>query len=268
MLCRQPEPPAGFHLLLKRCFCKQRVASGQGRQRLLQGWPFTWIGTCGTVQQALQRLLFPLAPHSTRYFRAPRRREALLSASHQRHPFFQLRVHSQPRCVSDGIDQAAHVVIPAAFAECHHIPIAKQRPQALRQLSSGDLSQLGVLHQQGDHCEQLLIAAGQGRLQLMAHHVVGILQAGQVGGVSPATADDGHAGLAGRQGLLNLLPPLARADAGHISKQPFPAKTDPQPIPYPPAGSSGIITAVADEDAAALSCKTRAHDSWQPLFAY
>jgi len=123
---RRPSPaanccPASLSLRLASTTCShvasssKCVASGQGRQRHLQGWPFIWNGTCGTVQQALQRLLLTLAPHSTSCFRAPRRLKALLSASAQGHPFLQLRVHSQPRCVSDGIDKTAHVVIPAAL---------------------------------------------------------------------------------------------------------------------------------------------------------
>jgi len=88
---------AGCQLLLKRGFC--------------------WIGTGGTVQQALQRLFFTLPACGT---------------SHQRHPFLQLRVQRQPSCGSDGFDQAARVVIPAALAEGQHISISQLGPQALR----------------------------------------------------------------------------------------------------------------------------------------
>ena len=91
-----------------------------------------WIGAGGTVQQALQHLFFTLPAHGTRCFWGSRHREALLSASHQRHPFLQLRMHRQPSCGRDGCDQAARVVIPAALAEGQHIPITQQGPQAFR----------------------------------------------------------------------------------------------------------------------------------------
>jgi hypothetical protein len=58
--------PADCQLLLKRSFFMQGVAVGQCRQRCLQGWPFLWIGTGGTVQQTLQRLFFTLPAHGTR----------------------------------------------------------------------------------------------------------------------------------------------------------------------------------------------------------
>jgi hypothetical protein len=37
-------------------------------------------------------------------------------------------MHRQPSCGSDGFDQTARVVIPAALAEGHHIPITQQGP--------------------------------------------------------------------------------------------------------------------------------------------
>ena len=91
-----------------------------------------WIGTGDTVQQTLQHLFFTLPAHGTRCFWGSRHREALLSTTHQRHPFLQLRVHRQPSCGSDGFDQAARVVIPAALAEGQHIPITQQGLQAFR----------------------------------------------------------------------------------------------------------------------------------------
>ena len=98
----------------------------------------------------------------------------------------------------------------------------------------------------------------------MAHHVVGILQAWQVGGVGPAAADDGHTGLTGGQSLLYLVAPFARANTRHITKHPLSAKTDSQPVPHTSAGAAGIIAAVADENAAAFSSKTGIHDPRQP----
>jgi hypothetical protein len=94
----------------------------------------------------------------------------------------------------------------------------------------------------------------------VAHHVVGILQAWQVGGVGPAAADHGHTGLTGSQGLLYLLAPFTRVNTRHITKQRLSAKTNSQPVPHTSAGSAGIIAAVADENATAFSSMIGIHD--------
>ena len=88
---------------------------------------------------------------------------------------------------------------------------------------------------------------------------IGCAVTGQVGGIRPATADHSHTGLAGRQGLLDLLLPLPRADAGHIPEHHLAAKTDPQPIPYTATGAPGIVTPVADEDTSAPGSEAGSH---------
>jgi hypothetical protein len=97
----------------------------------------------------------------------------------------------------------------------------------------------------------------------VAHHVVGILQPWQVGGVGPAATEESHTGFTCGQGLLYLLTPFASAKTRHVTKHPLSAKSDSQPVPHPSAGTAGMIPVVADDNAVAFSSKTGTHDSPQ-----
>ena len=252
LLRREPQPAAGLQLLLKRRFGQQGVAAREGRQSGFECRPLLGLRFCRAVQEPFQCLILSVSARKPDPLRTADLAQTLVGAAHQGQPVLQLRIDRQSCSAGNRVDQATGVVIPAGFAEGQDIPITEQRLQTRGQLIRRNLRQLGVLDEQGDQGELLAITAGEGGFQLMAHHVVGILEARQVGAISPAASDHSYTGAAGGQGLVDLPAPSACTDHGHIAENPLPAKPDPQPIPYPTAGSAGIITAVADENTVAV----------------
>jgi hypothetical protein len=93
----------------------------------------------------------------------------------------------------------------------------------------------------------------------VTHHVIRILQTGEIRAIGPATSDHSDASDAVRQSLVNLAAPAADADAGHIAEDSLPTKPDPQPVEHSATGPPGIIAAVADKDVAAFSAR---HCGW------
>src|ERR1035441_5006389 len=70
----------------------------------------------------------------------------------------------------------------------------------------------------------------------------------QVVGVRPARADHSDADRALCQRGVDLVAPLADADAVHVAKYALTPKSDAQPVVEPAAGAARVVTAVANED--------------------
>lgn len=105
------------------------------------------------------------------------------------------------------------------------------------------------------NCRQLFafrayfeIGLSQGREEFVAHHVIVVGKTRPVGRIAPTQADHRLTNSGGGQGFVDFLAPLAWPDAGHVAKDLLSPEGNAELVIQPPAGPTGVIPTIADED--------------------
>ena len=137
---------------------------------------------------------------------------------------YRVGTDRQPGGQRDLIDQAPRILLPAVFGHATGVPSIEQSPQLGRRVP---------LPAAPRHPRRASAPAssdaGQRRESSWTNHVALVLKPRQVVGVCPAWADHSHADRALSQCRIDLVAPLADADAVR-AKDALPPEPDAQPV--------------------------------------